>query len=184
MQKSTSLECQPASEPLHISVNHSLVTWELFRFGKAANVRNLRVIRRGAHAMYKRGAGPNPPRKRRGWHPCRQTGTQSTASFALVVNTSNQSGVRLWMKFSFVDQVFVRGSDYEALRQPGRARLGMTLELLLGSTALDRADVSRNTSSGLSRAQTDACCLGHLPAAEEHISKFSQPFVRGSGARR
>ena len=34
--------------------------------------------------------------------------------------------------------------------RPGRAGLGMTLEPLLGFTALDRADVSWNTSSELS----------------------------------
>jgi hypothetical protein len=34
--------------------------------------------------------------------------------------------------------------------RPGRARLGMTLEPLLCSTALDRADVSWNTSSEVS----------------------------------
>ena len=41
--------------------------------------------------------------------------------------------------------------------RPGRARLGMMLEPLLGSTALYRADVSWNTSSELSDMES---CYG------------------------
>ena len=69
MHKSMRLTHEPASEPLHISANQSLSNQHLFRFCQAANI--LRVIRRGAHAMYKRGASPNPPQERRVWHPGR-----------------------------------------------------------------------------------------------------------------
>ena len=60
---------------------------------------------------------------------------------------------RMWQIGSAADERRVSTSAcLRGLRptRPGRARLGMTLEPLLGSTALYRADVSWNTSSLLS----------------------------------
>ena len=56
------------------------------------------------------------------------------------------------------------------------ARLGMTLEPLLGSTALNRADVSWNTSSGLSGyGAKSLVSRGHITT--HHVNRVARPGV-------
>ena len=58
--------------------------------------------------------------------------------------------------------------------QAGRARLGMTLEPLLGFTALYPADVSRNTSTELSQIMGYQRVFG--PNFGLGVAPFEQPF--------
>ena len=58
------LKYEPSSEPLRISAKHLFFKLRTVQLGTALSLRMLRVSRRGAQAMYKRGAAvtePHPP---------------------------------------------------------------------------------------------------------------------------